>query len=168
MLAVAALASGLGACSNRLSLSNVTLVPSPKTLTRKPDWGDVFRRKDRLQLRPITAPTWSARRGSAAGRPGARRRLRRFASRRGAPPVPGGSRADDRCDRGSGARAGSRRSTSAPMIPASARSFMTYLQGPGPASCFTGGRLVVDRARAGSATRARTAKKTAPKKTTGT
>ena len=38
LIAVAVLAGGLGACSSDLGLNNVTLVPKPETLLRKPDW----------------------------------------------------------------------------------------------------------------------------------
>ena len=50
VVAVAALASAIGACSSDLSLSNVTLVPKPETLMRKPDWATFSGGKNDFEL----------------------------------------------------------------------------------------------------------------------
>ena len=55
IVVLAALASAIGACSSDLSLSNVTLVPKPETLMRKPDWATFSGGKNDFELRPITA-----------------------------------------------------------------------------------------------------------------
>jgi|SRR5215470_7290142 len=55
MMAMAVLAAAVGACSSDLSLSNVTLVPKPETMLRKPDWATFSGGKSDFELRPITA-----------------------------------------------------------------------------------------------------------------
>jgi hypothetical protein len=55
MIAMAALAQAMGACSSDLSLNNVTLVPKPETLLRKPDWANFSGGKNDFELRPVTA-----------------------------------------------------------------------------------------------------------------
>lgn len=54
-VALAVLAVMLGACSSDLSLNNVTLVPKPETMLRKPDWATFSGGKSNFELRPITA-----------------------------------------------------------------------------------------------------------------
>lgn len=54
-MAMAALAQALIGCSSDLSLNNVTLVPKPDTLMRKPDWATIAPGKTDFTLRPITA-----------------------------------------------------------------------------------------------------------------
>jgi hypothetical protein len=44
-----------GGCSTNLSLDNVTLIPSPEKLARKPDWATFSGGKKDFELRPITA-----------------------------------------------------------------------------------------------------------------
>lgn len=51
---MAALAPILGACSSDLSLNNLTLVPKPETLMRKPDWATFSSGRNDLALRPVT------------------------------------------------------------------------------------------------------------------
>jgi hypothetical protein len=51
--AMAALAPILGACSSDLSLNNLTLVPKPETLMRKPDWATFSSGRNNLALRPV-------------------------------------------------------------------------------------------------------------------
>jgi hypothetical protein len=53
LLAIAALPA-IAACSSDLSLNNVTLVPKPETLLRKPDWATFSGGKNDFELRPIT------------------------------------------------------------------------------------------------------------------
>ena len=55
MIAVAVFCSALAACSSNLSLNNLTLVPKPETLLRKPDWATFSGGKDGFALRPVTA-----------------------------------------------------------------------------------------------------------------
>jgi hypothetical protein len=50
----AALLPAIAACSSDLSLNNVTLVPKPETLMRKPDWATYSGGKNDFELRPIT------------------------------------------------------------------------------------------------------------------
>jgi hypothetical protein len=54
LAAVAALVPALGACSSDLSLNNLTLVPKPETLMRKPDWATFSAGKSDFALRPVT------------------------------------------------------------------------------------------------------------------
>jgi hypothetical protein len=55
LIAVVMLASAIGACSSDLGLNNVTLVPKPETLLRKPDWATFSGGKNEFELRPVTA-----------------------------------------------------------------------------------------------------------------
>jgi hypothetical protein len=52
---MAALVPVLGACSSDLSLNNLTLVPKPETLMRKPDWATFSSGKNDSALRPVTS-----------------------------------------------------------------------------------------------------------------
>src|SRR5260221_14095312 len=55
LLAMMALGSAVAACSSDLGLNNVTLVPKPETLLRKPDWATFSGGKSDFVLRPVTA-----------------------------------------------------------------------------------------------------------------
>src|SRR5215472_11376398 len=55
LIAVAAVGCALVACSSDLGLNNVTLVPKPETLLRKPDWATFSGGKNEFELRPVTA-----------------------------------------------------------------------------------------------------------------
>jgi hypothetical protein len=55
VLAVAAIAFAIGACSSDLGLNNVTLAPKAETLARKPDWATFSGNKNEFELRPVTA-----------------------------------------------------------------------------------------------------------------
>jgi hypothetical protein len=55
VIAAAAFCSALAACSSDLGLNNLTLVPKPETLLRKPDWATFSGGKDGFTLRPVTA-----------------------------------------------------------------------------------------------------------------
>lgn len=55
MIAMAALGGAMAACSSDLSLNNVTLVPKPETLLRKPDWATFSGGRNDFALRPVTA-----------------------------------------------------------------------------------------------------------------
>jgi hypothetical protein len=54
-IAAVVLAFAIGACSSDLGLNNVTLVPKPDTLLRKPDWATFSGGKNEFGLRPVTA-----------------------------------------------------------------------------------------------------------------
>lgn len=54
MTVAAALALAVGGCSSDLSLNNLTLVPKPETLMRKPDWATFSGGKTDFMLRPVT------------------------------------------------------------------------------------------------------------------
>jgi hypothetical protein len=54
-IAMAALAYAMAACSSDLGLNNVTLVPKPETLLRKPDWATFSGGKNDFALRAVTA-----------------------------------------------------------------------------------------------------------------
>src|SRR5215470_18930569 len=56
LMTIAVLGSAIGACSSDLSLNNVTLVPKPETLLRKPDWAIYSNGKAQFEQRAI-APT---------------------------------------------------------------------------------------------------------------
>jgi hypothetical protein len=55
VLATVVLTMSIAGCSSDLSLNNVTLVPKPETLLRKPDWATYSESKSNFELRPITA-----------------------------------------------------------------------------------------------------------------
>ena len=69
LIAVAVLAGGLGACSSDLGLNNVTLVPKPETLLRKPDWATFSGGKNEFGLRPVTAADLIDSQGQCSGGP---------------------------------------------------------------------------------------------------
>jgi hypothetical protein len=169
VLAVAALASGIGACSTDLSLSNVTLNPKPDS-TRKPDWATFSGGRSDFQLRPITAADLVGPEGQCGG--GAPGQASGFADSQtggGAPPATGGIALQmTECDVVK--RAGQVEKIDFGADDAGQRSVvMTYLQGPWPGIYrFTAGRLVsIERAPAPPPAPA-PAKKAAPKKPAGT
>jgi hypothetical protein len=53
-MTVAALALAVAGCSSDLSLNNLTLVPKPETIMRKPDWAAISPGKTDFSLRPVT------------------------------------------------------------------------------------------------------------------
>ena len=55
LAAAAIVALAVGACSTDLGLNNVTLVPKPEALLRKPDWATFSGGKNEFELRPVTA-----------------------------------------------------------------------------------------------------------------
>jgi hypothetical protein len=67
VVAMAALAAAVGACSSDLSLNNVTLAPKPETLMRKPDWTTFSGGKNEFDLRPITPADLVNAEGQCAG-----------------------------------------------------------------------------------------------------
>src|SRR5215470_11368910 len=67
VLAMTALGSAVAACSSDLSLNNVTLMPKPETLLRKPDWATFSGRKNDFVLRPVTAADLVNAAGQCAG-----------------------------------------------------------------------------------------------------
>ena len=70
VIAMAALAQALAACSSDLSLNNLTLVPKPETLLRKPDWAAISAPKNDLTLRPVTAADLVGPEGQCGSGPG--------------------------------------------------------------------------------------------------
>jgi len=140
LLAATALGSAVVACSSDLSLNNVTLVPKPETLLRKPDWATFSGGKNDFVLRPVTAADLVNATGQCAGEGG---QAGNDTSTAGAAPVAGGialqmtecdvvRRAGpvEKIDFGSDDR-GERVVT------------LTYLRGPWPGIYrFAGGRLV--------------------------
>ena len=67
MIAVAVFSSAVAACSSDLGLNNVTLVPKPDTLLRKPDWATFSGGKNEFTLRPVTAADLVNSAGQCAG-----------------------------------------------------------------------------------------------------
>ena len=67
MIAMAVFCSALAACSSNLSLNNLTLVPKPETLLRKPDWATFSGSKNEFTLRPVTAADLVNAAGQCAG-----------------------------------------------------------------------------------------------------
>jgi hypothetical protein len=66
VVAVGALLLALGACSSDLSLNNLTLVPKPDTLMRKPDWATVAPGKNDFALRPLSGADFVGQDGQCA------------------------------------------------------------------------------------------------------
>jgi hypothetical protein len=140
MIAVAVFCSALAACSSDLGLNNLTLVPKPETLLRKPDWATFSGGKNEFTLRPVTAADLVNGAGQCAGEG---EQAGSDSTTAGAAPVAGGialqmtecdvvrrAGAVDKIDFGSDDR-GERIVT------------LTYLRGPWPGIYrFTGGRLV--------------------------
>jgi hypothetical protein len=143
VVAVAALASVLGACSSDLSLSNVTLVPKPESLLKKPDWATYSGGKTDFELRPITAADLVGPEGQCGG--GAPGQAAGFAdptSAGGAPPASGGIALQmTECDVVN--RAGPVEKIDFGADDRGQRSVvMTYVRGPWPGVYrFTAGRL---------------------------
>jgi hypothetical protein len=67
IIAVAAFCCALAACSSDLGLNNLTLVPKPETLLRKPDWATFSGGKNEFTLRPVTAADLVNAAGQCAG-----------------------------------------------------------------------------------------------------
>jgi hypothetical protein len=85
-MAMAALVQALGACSSDLSLNNLTLVPKPETLMRKPDWATFSTGKNDFLLRPLTSADFVNQDGQCAA---AAEQAREPAGAEGAAPVGG-------------------------------------------------------------------------------
>jgi hypothetical protein len=68
IVAGAALASAVGACSSNLSLSNVT-APKADSAMRRPDWASFSGGKSDFELRPITAADLVGPDGQCAAAP---------------------------------------------------------------------------------------------------
>ena len=143
VVAVAALASAIGACSSDLSLSNVTLVPKPETLLRKPDWATFSGGKNDFELRPITAADLVGPEGQCGGgAPGQASGFTDPTAAGGAPPATGGIALQmTECDVAT--RAGPVEKIDFGADDRGQRSVvMTYLRGPWPGVYrFTAGRL---------------------------
>jgi len=70
LVAIAALAAAVGGCSSDLSLNNVSLVPKPETMLRKPDWATFSGGKNDFELRPITPADLLTSDGQCGAMPG--------------------------------------------------------------------------------------------------
>jgi hypothetical protein len=168
-LAMAVLGQALGACSSDLSLNNLTLVPKPETLMRKPDWATPSAGKNDFALRPITAADLINRDGQC---PAASEQA--------------GSSADSTAGGGAAPGAGSialqmtecdvvRRAGPVEKFDLGANergertAMLTYLQGPSPGVYrFTAGRLVAIERPPGPPPAPAKSQKPATKKPTGT
>jgi hypothetical protein len=71
MIAIAALASAIAACSTDLGLNDVTLAPKPESLLRKPDWATFSGGKNDFALRPVTTADLVDAQGQCGSGPGA-------------------------------------------------------------------------------------------------
>ena len=87
VLAMTVFGSAVAACSSDLSLNNVTLVPKPETLLRKPDWATFSGGKNDFTLRPVTAADLVNAAGQCAGEA---EQAGNDATTAGAAPVTGG------------------------------------------------------------------------------
>src|SRR5262245_13037660 len=88
-LAMAALVPALGACSSDLSLNNLTLVPKPETLMRKPDWATFSAGKNDITLRPLTSADFVNQDGQCAAAAEQARGSADAAGAEGAAPIGG-------------------------------------------------------------------------------
>ena len=88
-LAMAALVQALGACSSDLSLNNLTLVPKPETLMRKPDWATFSAGKNDITLRPLTSADFVNQDGQCAAASEQARGSADAAGAEGAAPIGG-------------------------------------------------------------------------------
>ena len=70
LIAIAALVPAIAGCSSDLSLNNVTLVPKPDTLLRKPDWATFSGGRSDFELRPITPADLLTSDGQCGAAPG--------------------------------------------------------------------------------------------------
>jgi hypothetical protein len=167
-MTVAALALAVAGCSSDLSLNNLTLVPKPETLMRKPDWAAISPGKADFSLRPVTPADLVNADGVCPA----------------APEQAGGS--TDSTAAAGGAGAGGialqmtecdvvRRAGTVEKIDVSADErgeravVLTYLRGPSAGVYrFTGGRLVSIERAPGPPPAPAKAQKAAPKKPAGT
>jgi hypothetical protein len=168
-MAAAALALAVGGCSSDLSLNNLTLVPKPETLMRKPDWATFSGGKADFSLRPITPADLANSDGQCAAAP---EQAAGFADSSGAgatPPSSGGiSLQMTECDV-------VRRAGPVEKIDVSADErgeravVLTYLRGSSAGVYrFVGGRLVSIERAPGPPPAPAKAQKATPKKPAGT
>ena len=167
-ITVVALALAVAGCSSDLSLNNLTLVPKPETLMRKPDWAAISPGKTDFSLRPIT-PTDLVNADGVC--PAAPEQAAGFAdsSAAGSGPGAGGIALQmTECDV-------VRRAGAVEKIDVSADErgeravVLTYLRGPSAGVYrFVGGRLVSIERAPGPPPAPAKAQKAAPKKPAGT
>jgi hypothetical protein len=166
-LAVAVLLPALGACSSDLSLNNLTLVPKPDTLMRKPDWATAAPAKNDFALRALTSADFIGRDGQCAAEQ-ARGSAESTGAGAAAPGSGGIALEMTECEV-------VRRAGPVDKVDISADErgertvVLSYLRGPASGIYrFVGGRLVsIDRAPAAAAAPAKS-QKSAPKKPAGT
>jgi hypothetical protein len=171
LLAAAALASAIGACSSDLSLNNVTLVPKPETLLRKPDWGIYSNGKAEFEQRPITSADLVAPDGTCPIVPGQASGFADSAAAGGTPQAAGGSVALQMTECEVVRRAGPVEQIDVGANERGDRVVtLTYLHGPSPGIYrFTGGRLAsIERAPGPPPDAPKTKHKATGKKPTGT
>ncbi len=143
MFAMAALTAAAGACSSDLSLSNVTLVPKPETMLRKPDWATFSGGKSDFELRPITAADLVGPEGQC-GAPAPAQGFADPAAPGGAPaPAPAGGIALQMTECEVVRRAGPAENVDFGVNDRGERAVaLTYIRGPWPGVYrFVGGRL---------------------------
>jgi len=167
-ITLAALALAVAGCSSDLSLNNLTLVPKPETLMRKPDWAAISPGKSNFSLRPITPADLVNADGVC---PAATEQAAGFAdsSAAGSEPAGGGIALQmTECDV-------VRRAGTVEKIDVSADErgeravVLTYLRGPSAGVYrFVGGRLVSIERAPGPPPAPAKAQKAAPKKPAGT
>ena len=169
MIAVAALAVAAGGCSSDLSLNNLTLVPKPETLMRKPDWATFSGGKTDFTLRPVTPADLVNADGQCAAAPEQATGFADSSTASAAPPSAGGiSLQMTECDV-------VRRAGPVEKIDVSADErgeravVLTYVRGPSAGIYrFVSGRLVSIERAPGPPPAPAKAQKAAPKKPAGT
>jgi hypothetical protein len=165
-MTVAALALAVAGCSSDLSLNNLTLVPKPETMMRKPDWAAISPGKTDFSLRPVTPADLVNADGVCAA---ATEQAAGFAEAAGSGPGAGGIALQmTECDV-------VRRAGAVEKIDVSADErgdravVLTYLRGPSAGVYrFVGGRLVSIERAPGPPPAPAKAQKAAPKKPAGT
>jgi hypothetical protein len=169
IIAVAALAVAAGGCSSDLSLNNLTLVPKPETLMRKPDWATFSGGKADFTLRPVTPADLVNADGQCAAAPEQAAGFADSSTAGAAPPSAGGiSLQMTECDV-------VRRAGPVEKIDVSADErgeravVLTYVRGPSAGIYrFVSGRLVSIERAPGPPPAPGKAQKAAPKKPAGT
>ena len=66
VVALSAFSFAVGACSSDLSPSQISVLPRPDTLLRKPDWASFSGAKSEFVLRPVTAEDLVSAEGQCA------------------------------------------------------------------------------------------------------
>jgi hypothetical protein len=148
LIAIAALVPAITGCSSDLSLNNVTLVPKPETMLRKPDWATFSGGRSDFELRAITPAdllTSDGQCGAAPGQAGPASGFADSTAPGGAPPpaAPSGGIALQMTECEVARRAGPVEKIDVGTNERGDRTVtLTYEHGPSPGIYrFTGGRL---------------------------